>query len=135
LNDNIQQGHTNLKPSETPVAPPRLTEKDPKAATRHSKLRENSRETEQPEAAADETDFKRGSQSDLMGMLRLSQKKKMPAFTSYLTDIFDQEEKTDDVPIRQASSNKPGILKGVMKELQFRSSSKVWGEESLGVSA
>ncbi|MEQ2244182.1 hypothetical protein ILYODFUR_014553, partial [Ilyodon furcidens] len=39
---------------------------DPKAATRHSKLRE-----------------------------------------SYLTDIFDQEEKTDDVPIREASSNKP----------------------------
>ncbi|XP_047225127.1 uncharacterized protein LOC124870470 isoform X3 [Girardinichthys multiradiatus] len=106
-NDNIQQGHTNLKPSETPVAPSRLTEKDPKAATRHSKLRENSRETEQPEAAADETDFKRSSQSGLMGMLRLSQKEKMPAFTSYLTDIFDQEEQTDDVPIRQASSNKP----------------------------
>ncbi|MED6251607.1 hypothetical protein ATANTOWER_000328, partial [Ataeniobius toweri] len=58
-----------------------------------------------------------------------------PTDASYLTDIFDQEEQTDDVPIRQASSNKPGILKGVMKELQFRSSSKASKEWSPDPSA
>ncbi|KAM4729139.1 uncharacterized protein FYW61_011904 [Anableps anableps] len=131
-NGNIQQQHTKLKPSETPVAPPKLTEKEPKAATGHGEPRKTSRETDQPEAAADEMDFKR---SGLAGMFRRSQKEKTPTFTSYMTDVFDQEEKSDDVPVKQAPSNKPGVLKGVMKGLQFKSSPKASREPSPDPSA
>ncbi|XP_014860478.1 PREDICTED: uncharacterized protein LOC106928620 [Poecilia mexicana] len=104
-NGNIQQQHTKLKPSETAAASPRLAEKEPKAAARPGEPRKTSRETDQPEAAADEADFKRSNQSGLTGMFRRSQKEKMPTFTSYATD--DQEEKSDDVPIKHAPSNKP----------------------------
>ncbi|KAM4557491.1 uncharacterized protein V3H82_017259 isoform 2-T2 [Fundulus diaphanus] len=106
-NGDIQQRNTKLKPSETPVVPPRRTEKEPKAATRHGEPRKTSRETDQPEAAADETDFKRSNQWDPTGMFRRSQKEKTPTFTSYMTEVFDQEEKSADVTIKQAPSNKP----------------------------
>ncbi|KAM4552748.1 uncharacterized protein PAE49_016129 isoform 2-T2 [Odontesthes bonariensis] len=93
--------------------------------TRHSQHRKadhtkSSREADQPEAAVDEADFK---QSAPTGMFRRNPKEKTPTFTSFVIPT-SEEEKTDDVALKQAQSNKQGGLKGVMKGLQFKSSPK-----------
>ncbi|XP_072220280.1 uncharacterized protein [Leuresthes tenuis] len=130
-NGNLKQQETKEKPSETPVIPPRRVERELNATTRHSQHRKadhtkSPREADQPEAAVDVADFK---QSALTGMFRRNPKEKMPTFTSYVIPT-SEEEKTDDVTVKQAPSNKPGVLKGVMKGLQFKSSPKASREPS-----
>ncbi|XP_039871079.1 uncharacterized protein LOC120723549 isoform X13 [Simochromis diagramma] len=118
---NVKQQQTKDKPPETPVVPPRPTEKELNAPTRYSqrrpsaqtKVTESAKETEQLEAAAvpkDDADFKQG----------------------YMTN---GEEKTDDVPVKQAPDSKPGVLKAVMKGLQFKSSPKASRKQSPDSSA
>ncbi|TMS10067.1 Apolipoprotein L6, partial [Larimichthys crocea] len=93
VNGDLIQRETKEKPSETPVVPPRPTEKS--------------------------------NQRVLPGVFRRSQKEKTPAFTSYVIDDGDKEEKkTDDVPAKQAPAIKPRALKGVMKGLQIKTSPK-----------
>ncbi|CAI5640343.1 unnamed protein product [Oreochromis niloticus] len=142
-NGNVKQQQTKDKPPETPVVPPRPTEKELNAPTRYSQRRtnaqtkdtESAKETEQPEAAAvpkDDADFKQGNYSVLTGLFHRSQKGRTPTFTSYM---MNEEEKTDDVPVKQAPDGKPGVLKGVMKGLQFKSSPKASREHSPDPSA
>uniref|UniRef100_A0A3Q2VDM4 Altered inheritance of mitochondria protein 21-like n=1 Tax=Haplochromis burtoni TaxID=8153 RepID=A0A3Q2VDM4_HAPBU len=94
---NVKQRQTKDKPPEMPVVPPRPTEKELNAPTRYSqrrpsaqtKVTESAKETEQLEAAAvpkDDADFKQG----------------------YMTN---GEEKTDDVPVKQAPDSKPASRK------------------------
>ncbi|XP_027145290.1 uncharacterized protein LOC104932880 isoform X6 [Larimichthys crocea] len=127
VNGDLIQRETKEKPSETPVVPPRPTEKEMKATTKYSQRRkvqdtQSSRENAQ---SKDEADFKQSNQRVLPGVFRRSQKEKTPAFTSYVIDDGDKEEKkTDDVPAKQAPAIKPRALKGVMKGLQIKTSPK-----------
>ncbi|XP_027145275.1 microtubule-associated protein futsch isoform X2 [Larimichthys crocea] len=122
VNGDLIQRETKEKPSETPVVPPRPTEKEMKATTKYSQRRKSSRENAQ---SKDEADFKQSNQRVLPGVFRRSQKEKTPAFTSYVIDDGDKEEKkTDDVPAKQAPAIKPRALKGVMKGLQIKTSPK-----------
>ncbi|XP_061587913.1 uncharacterized protein LOC133452544 isoform X2 [Cololabis saira] len=92
-NGKMKQQNTCVKLSETPRVPPRSTEK-------------SSRETEQPEAAVDEAESNKNNQSVLTGTFQLSKKEeKLPTFTSYVAHTFDEEEKTDDIPAKQGSSD------------------------------
>ncbi|XP_054870322.1 uncharacterized protein LOC111585752 isoform X4 [Amphiprion ocellaris] len=114
---NAKQRETKEKLPETPVIPPRPTEKELNNATRCSQRRrvqaedmESFRETVQPETEEvprDEADFKQSNESVLTGMFRQSHKEKTPTFTSYMIHTFDEEEKTDEAPVKQAPGSKP----------------------------
>ncbi|XP_036072285.1 uncharacterized protein LOC112151985 isoform X4 [Oryzias melastigma] len=121
----------NRKLSETPVVPPRPTEKELQNSSRYSLHKKSQADhTESPRegdqsGAADETDFKQSNRSVLTGMFRGSQKEKKPSFTSYLHPPNEQDSTDDEIPVKQAPSNKPEFLKGVMKGLNRKTSPKI----------
>ncbi|TDH05642.1 hypothetical protein EPR50_G00124670 [Perca flavescens] len=92
---------------QTPVVPPRPTEQKLNATTRYSQLRKVQAEDtlSQSEVPKDKVDSKQSDQSVLAGLFRGSQKEKTPSFTSYL--IQDKEEKSANVPAKQAPGSKP----------------------------
>ncbi|KAF1384106.1 hypothetical protein PFLUV_G00138840 [Perca fluviatilis] len=92
---------------QTPVVPPRPTEQELNATTRYSHLRKVQAEDtqSQSEVPKDKADSKQSDQSVLAGLFRGSQKEKTPSLTSYL--IQDKEEKTANVPAKQAPGSKP----------------------------
>uniref|UniRef100_A0A3P9J5N8 Si:rp71-1g18.13 n=1 Tax=Oryzias latipes TaxID=8090 RepID=A0A3P9J5N8_ORYLA len=112
------------KLSGTPVVPPRPTEKELQNSTRYSLHKrtqadhtESPREDDPSGTGADETDFKQSNHLVLTGMFRGSQKEKKASFTSYLHPPNEQDSTDDQIPVKQAPSNKPEFLKGVMKGL------------------
>ncbi|KAM9322855.1 uncharacterized protein KZ484_020930 isoform 2-T2 [Pholidichthys leucotaenia] len=145
MEKQINETSGNVKQRETPVIPPRPTEKELNSATRYSQRRraqaedaESIREADQQqntELPKDDTDIKQSNQSFLTGIFRRSQKEGTPTFSSYITDDMEEKKKTDDDAVQPAPSSKPGILKGVMKGLQFKSSQKTSGELSVDSTA
>ncbi|XP_078791397.1 uncharacterized protein LOC101166986 isoform X21 [Oryzias latipes] len=119
------------KLSGTPVVPPRPTEKELQNSTRYSLHKrtqadhtESPREDDPSGTTADETDFKQSNHSVLTGMFRGSQKEKKASFTSYLHPPNEQDSTDDQIPVKQAPSNKPEFLKGVMKGLNLKKTSQ-----------
>ncbi|RVE60963.1 hypothetical protein OJAV_G00166160 [Oryzias javanicus] len=124
----------NGKVSETPVVPPRPTEKELQNSSRYSLHKKTQADhTESPRegdqsGAADETDFKQSNRSVLTGMFRGSQKEKKPSFTSYLHPPNEQDSTDDEIPVKQAPSNRPEFLKGLMKGSNRKMSPKIVNE-------
>ncbi|XP_074545241.1 uncharacterized protein LOC141804617 isoform X2 [Halichoeres trimaculatus] len=136
-NGNLIQKERKEKLSETPVVPTKPTEKELNATTRYShRRREQSEDTqsskgkEQPEESRDEADFKQEKQSGFSGLFKRSQKEKPPTFTTYIMHDFNEEEKTEEAPAKQAPTSKQGGLKEIMKGLQIKSSPKTSRESS-----
>ncbi|XP_061653062.1 uncharacterized protein LOC133488768 isoform X3 [Phyllopteryx taeniolatus] len=101
---NVMQSETREKKPETPVPPPRRGEQERNRSTRHSQRN------------SDDKRISSGSvQSDTADDIKQSH-------------VTDDQDRGDDAPDKQASANKPGVLKGVMKHL--RSTPKVSGGEA-----